>query len=153
MNWAYDHLPYGNSKLAFLAPFWEHNFNVLKFLEDAYDEEDLDLRRQFIKRTGDWCIVEYEGYSCEFCEAHYCDHAQYHDKLDGMLETVRLLDIQSNQKRFQMYRKFTFEKYGFCGTNMRHKVDDFVQQLVVAIFQWHREKESVDTGQHDMMSK
>ena len=33
-----------------------------------------------------------------------------------------------------MYRKFTFEKYGFCGTGTRHKVDDFVQELVLTNF-------------------
>ena len=107
---------------------------MLKFTEDEYDEEDLELRIQFIKRNVDWCIVEYGGYSCEFCEAHCRDRAQYHDELDGMLESVRLLDMQPNQKRFQIYCKFTFEKYGFCGTNTRHKIDDCVQELIVTNF-------------------
>jgi len=127
INWAYEHLPIGNSCLAFCAAVWEHDFNVVKYPEDEYDEEDIELRRQFIKINGEWCIVEYGGYSCEFCEAHSCDRAQYRDELDDMLECVRLLDIQPHQKRFQMYRKFTFDKYGVCGTDMRHNVDDCVQ--------------------------
>ena len=134
VNWAYAHLPYGNSCLAFVAPVWEHDLDVLKFPEDDNDEDDYELRRQFIKVNGEWSIVDYGGYSCEFCEAHCCDRAQYREELDGMLEYVRQLDLKPNQKRYQMYRRFISEKHGFCGTNMRHMVDDCVQELIVATF-------------------
>ena len=134
VNWAYAHLPYGNSCLAFVAPVWEHDLDVLKFPEDDNNEDDYELRRLFIKHNGEWCIVEYGGYSCEFCEAHSCDRAQYRDELDDMLEYVRLLEIQPHQKCFQMYSKFTLEKYGVCGTGMRHKVDDCLQELIITNF-------------------
>ena len=54
VNWAYAHLPCGNSFLAFVAPVWEHDFNVVKFPEDDNDEEDMEIRRQFIKLNGEW---------------------------------------------------------------------------------------------------
>ena len=32
------------------------------------------------------------------------------------------------------YRKFHWEKYGACGANMRHQLDDCVQELIVGHF-------------------
>ena len=88
INWSTAHLSTGNSFLSLVAPVWEHDFTVLKFPEDEHDEEDVELRRQFRKHNGEWMIVEYGGYSCEFCEAHSCDRAQYRDELETMFEDV-----------------------------------------------------------------
>ena len=59
---------------------------------------------------------------------HYCD------ELDGMVKYVKLLYMEPHQKLLQMYSKFTFEKYGFCGSDMRHKVDDCVQEVILTNF-------------------
>ena len=76
-----------------MAPFWEHDFTVLKFPEDENDEEDVELRRQFRKHNGEWMIVEYGGYSCEFCEAHSCDRVQYRNELESMFEDVDAMGV------------------------------------------------------------
>ena len=65
----------GNSFLVFLAPVLDHEFTVVKFLEDDWDEDNVEIIRQFRKHDGEYMIVEYGGYRCEFCEVHSCDHA------------------------------------------------------------------------------
>ena len=134
VNWAYEHFLIGKSCLEFCVPVQEHDFNVLKYPEDEMDETGVELRRQFIKFNSKWPIVEYGGYSYAFCEAHSCDRTQYRDELDDMVEFVKLLHIEPHQKRFQMYSKFNFEQYGFCGSGMRHKVGDCVQELILTNF-------------------
>ena len=135
INWSIAHLPTGNSFFAFVAPVFEHVFTVAKYPDDNEDsDDDVEFTRQFKKQNGKWIIIEYGGLECEFCGSHSCDRAQFRYELEVMIEYVNLLDMKPNQKRFQMYRKFIWERYGGCGTNMRHKVDDCVQELILDNF-------------------
>ena len=79
-------------------------------------------------------IVEYYGLIREFCEKHSCDRVQYRDELDGTIKEVNLLELKPNQKRYYMYHKFIWEKYGSLGSNVRHKADDYVQELIAGHF-------------------
>jgi len=81
-----------------------------------------------------WTMVEYSGEECEFCEGHTCDRVQYRMELDNHLNEVSLLDIMPDQKRFQMYRRFTFIKHGNLGGGVRRKLDNCVQELIVDVF-------------------
>ena len=135
INWSIAHLPTGNSFFAFVAPVFEHVFTVVKYPDDNEDsDDDVEFTRQFKKQNGKWIIIEYGGLECEFCGCHICDRVQYRDELEGMIEYVNLLDMKPNQKRYQMYRKFHWEKYGPTGANMRHQLDDCVQELIVGHF-------------------
>ena len=53
INWAYDHLPYGNSFFNFVAPVWEHDFVVVKFQEDEDENDDIEITRQFKNHNGE----------------------------------------------------------------------------------------------------
>ena len=134
VNWAYAHLPFGNSFLSFVAPVWEHDFSVVKFPEDEDENDDIELTRQFSKHNGEWMIVEYGGHTCEFCEGHSCDRAQYSDELEHMYDEVAQMEVPHNQKRYTMYRQFTTVKYGSLGNGNRRKLDDCVQELIVPYF-------------------
>ena len=109
-----------------MAPIFEHNFTVVKFSEDEEDNDDVDLTRQLKKENVEWIIFNYGGLGCEFCESRSCERTQYRDKLDGMVKYVNLFDLKTNQKRYRMHRKYIWEKYGGCGANMRHQIDDCV---------------------------
>jgi len=152
VNWCTAHLPTGNSFLSLVAPVWEHDFSVLKFPECEMDEEDVELRRQFKKHNGEWLIVEYGGYSCEYCEEHSCDRAQYRDELEVMFEEVSQMGVPPNQKRYMMYRQFIALKHGPLGNRVRRKLDDCVQELVVCHFPVEAGKRKwgfVDTVNHN----
>ena len=72
-----------------MAPVWEHDFTVFKFLKDEHNENnDVELSRLFRKSNGEWIIVQYRGYTCEFCDLQNCDHAQYGDDLDIFMGEV-----------------------------------------------------------------
>ena len=82
INWCTAHLNTHNSFLTLVAPVFEIDFTVMKWPEDEHDEnDDVELRRLFGKLNGEWCIVEYNGYVCEFCDETMCDRAQYGDEL------------------------------------------------------------------------
>ena len=135
VSWAYAHLPYGNSFFNFVAPVQEHDFTVIKFTKDEDENDDVEITRQFKKHNGEWQIIEYNGgYSCEFCEAHSCDRAQYRDELETMYEQMAQMGVPHNQKRYMMYRQSIAVKYGLLGNQIWHKLDEFVQELIVGHF-------------------
>ena len=83
INWITAHLSTHNSFLSLVAPVWEHDFIVFKFLEDEHnDNDDAELSRIFSKSNGEWIVVKYRGYTCEFCDLKSCDRAQYGGDVD-----------------------------------------------------------------------
>ena len=134
INWSFSHLCTGNNFLSFVAPYFEHDFVVVKFPDECDSYKDEEFSKQFKEVDDNWTMVEYSGEECEFCEGHTCDRVQYRMELDNHLNEVALLDIMPDQKRFQMYRRFTFIKHGNLGSGVRHKLDDCMQELIVAAF-------------------
>ena len=134
INWSFSHLYTGNTFLSFVAPYFEHDFVVVKFPDECDSNEDEEFSKQFKKVDDNWTMVEYIGEECEFCEGHTCDRVQYRMELDNHLNEVALLEMMPDQKRFQMYRRFTFIKHGNLGSGVRRKLDDCVQELIVAVF-------------------
>ena len=99
------------------------------------ENDDIEITRQFKKYNGEWKIVEYNGgYSCEFCEAHSCDRAQYRDELETIHEEVAQMEVPHNQKRYMMYCQFIAVKYGSLGNQIQRKLDECVQELIVGHF-------------------
>ena len=70
-----------------VVPVWEHDFKVFKVPEDEHnDNDDVELSRLFRKSNGEWIIVQYRGFTCNFCDLQSCDRAQYGDDLDDLWE-------------------------------------------------------------------
>jgi len=134
INWSFAHLYTGNSFLAFVAPYFEHDFEVVKFPEEVDDKEDAEFSAQFEKKDDKWMIVECVGVVCEFCESHTCDRVQYRVELEEMLSDVALLQIANDKKRYNMYRRFTFMRHSSLGSGVRRKLDECVQELIVETF-------------------
>ena len=135
VNWATAHLSTHNSFLSLVAPVFEHDFTVLKFPEDEHDDnDDIELRRQFGKVNGEWIIVDYGGYICEFCDGTQCDRAQFGDDLDSFMGQVEQMSLPNNQARYKVYRQYTHMKYGSLGTGVRREVDVCVQDLIMQEF-------------------
>ena len=135
VDWATAHFSTHNSFLSLVAPVFEHDFTVMKFSEEGHDDnDDIELRRQFGKVNGEWIVVDYKGFFCEFCEGTQCDRAQFADELDGFLEEVKQMSLPSNQSRYKMYRWSTNMKYGSLGTGVRKEVDECVQDFIMQEF-------------------
>ena len=135
INWCTAHLHTHNSFLSLVAPVFEIDFTVLKWPEDEHDDnDDVELRRLFGKLNGEWCIVEYGGYTCEFCDETMCDRAQYGDELDSMVQEVIEMSLPANQSRYSMYRQFTHLRYGTLGSGVRKELCDCVQDLIMQEF-------------------
>ena len=117
-----------------MAPYFEHDFEVVKFSDEIDDKEDEEFSKQFVKVGNKWMIVEYVGVVCEFCESHTCDRVQYRVELEEILNEVALLQIANDKKRYQMYRRFTFMKHSSLGSRVRRKLDNCVQELIVGNF-------------------
>ena len=66
INWAFQHLPIGNTYLSLIAPVFEHNFQVVYFPDEEDSKKDKYFTDQFGKKKGEWTIVEYGGEKCEF---------------------------------------------------------------------------------------
>ena len=78
--------------------------------------------------------VEYMGDKCEFCEGLFCDRVYYKNALDGILAEVAVMNCKLYQIRFTMYKRFTFMKYGVLGSELRCRVNECVQELIVLNF-------------------
>ena len=80
-------------------------------------------------------IVEYTGPQCEFCEGHICNRLRYKDQLEALLtEASSTGSVNHNNKRFMMYRRFTFLKHGQLGSNVRRRICGCVTDLIVSTF-------------------
>ena len=135
INWCTAHLNTHTSFLTLVAPVSEIDLKVLKWPDEEHDEnDDVELTRMFRKVNGEWCIVEYDGNLCEFCEKTTCDRAQYEDELHTMVEEVSEMGLPANQSRFNMYRRFTNLRYGTLGAGVRKELCDCVQALVLHEF-------------------
>ena len=60
--------------------------------------------------------------------------AKYRRELDDLLEEVAIKNKCANQKRFIMYRQFTWIKHGRFNTNVRHQLCECVQELILLNF-------------------
>ena len=134
INWSVGHLSTGHSDLAFIAPVFEHDFNVLKFPNEEDDYDDEYFTNQFRKVDGSWMIVEYTGPQCEFCEGHTCDRLKYKDELGALLVEASSMGGRNHNKRFMMYGRFTFLKHGQLGSNVRRRICGCVTDLIVSTF-------------------
>ena len=136
INWNFEHLSIGNTFLEFVALYFEHDFVVVKFPDEADDHDDSEFTRQFKKdkENGEWTIIDYAGLMCEFCEHYTCDRVQYSNELQSMCEEVGVMGIPSNEKRYLMYRRFIDMKHGSLGKRVRKKLDECVQELIVGAF-------------------
>ena len=56
--------------------------------------------------------MQIELLTCEYCEKKNCDRCLYGDELDDKLDVVGLEEGENNEKRYSMYRAFTFWKHG-----------------------------------------
>ena len=118
--------PYGNEFLSFVTPVWKHDFLVVKFPADKDEHDNIEITRQ-LKKNGKWVVEEYNGgYSCDFCETHTCDCAQYTDELESMIDEVAQSGVPSNNKPFIIYHQFTSMKYCSFGNGIRRKLNDYV---------------------------
>ena len=132
INFASDHINFGNNILATVAPYFEHTFEVVKFEEEEDDQEDSEFTKLFEKENGMWKIVECE--LCEFCETCSCDRALFRDELEIALTEEKMIEHKrSNENRFAMYRKFIWMKHGHTG-KVRHEIDDCVEELILLTF-------------------
>lgn len=90
--------------------------------------------------SGSWdnirLFVEYTELRCEFVEAHRCEMVQYRDELDVLFLDVDMVGggKQNNDKRYFIYRGFTWIKYCALGSKNRRKVDDCVEELIYQTF-------------------
>ena len=132
VDWSYDHLFLGNDYLAFCAPQFEHDMYIVKFEEEEDDNEDNEFTRQVTKFKGKWQLVEM--LTCEYCDEKNCDRCVYRDELDDKLDAVELEDGQTNEKRYRMYRAFTFWKHGLMGPKMREEIDECVVEHITSRF-------------------
>ena len=78
--------------------------------------------------------IQFCGPKCEFCEGFMCDRMEYKEELEDMLRDVGFQVGTSKQKRFMMYRKFTFVRHGYLGKNERREVDYCVRDIIHATF-------------------
>ena len=118
-----------------MAAVSELDFTVIKWPEEDHDDnDDVELKRLFSKLNGEWIIVEYRGYICEFCDEMMCDRAQYGDDLDSMVQEVSQMGLPANQSRYSMYRQFTHLRYGTLGSGVRKELCGCVQDLVMREF-------------------
>ena len=68
VSWVYSHLSIGNAFLSLISPVFEHDLEVVKFLDDIDDGKDEYFTNQFKRVDDAWKIVEFCGPKCEFCE-------------------------------------------------------------------------------------
>lgn len=68
MYWHIEHLSTGNKFLVYVAPYFDHDFVVVKFPDKANDHCNPEFTRQFKKDNGEWVRIEYSGLMCEYCE-------------------------------------------------------------------------------------
>ena len=101
VNWNIAHLSTGNSFLSFVAPYFEHDFTVVKFPDEDDVHDDVELTRQFKKDNGGWVSIEYGVLICDYCDSHTCDCVQYRDELDSMLVELAQMEVQPNKKRYR----------------------------------------------------
>ena len=134
VSWAYSHLSIRNAFLSLISPVFEHDLEVIKFLDEIDDGEDKYFTNQFKRVDDAWKIVEFCGPKCEFCEGFMCDRMEYKEELEDMLRDVGFQVGTSKQKRFMMYRKFTFVGHSYLGKNERREVDYCVRDIIHATF-------------------
>ena len=83
-------------------------------------------------------VVEYSGTKCEYCESYKCNRAQYRKDLADFLVEVAVSDKRPNQKRFDLYHRFTWIKHMHLGRCVRCQIFECVQELILVKF--HVEK-------------
>ena len=134
INWAFQHLPIGDTFLSLIAPVFEHDFQVVYFSDEEDSKVDKYFTDQFSKEKGEWMIVEYGGKKCEFCDELECERVESKEILEGMLEEVAVMDGRTDEKRYRMYRRYTALKYGGLGRGVRRKLDECVAALILSKF-------------------
>ena len=48
-----------------------------------------------------------------------------------MLAEVAMMNRKPDKKRFTMYRRFIFMNYSVLGSGLRHRINEYVQELIV----------------------
>ena len=120
------------SFLSFIVPSkYEHDFTVVKFEDKIDGNDNEELSRQFRKSWDVW-LMEYTKGKYEFCDTRRCNRVQYKNELDGLFSDVAMVGVDKNnhERRYSMYRGFTWIKYGSLGSNNWRKIDDCVEEII-----------------------
>lgn len=110
VNKSTEHIYLGDSFLNFVAVQFEHDMEIVKFEDEEDEGEDYEFTRQFTKIEGMWQHIV--RLTCEYCSMKNYNHCLYGDELDEKLDAVEMEDGRINEKRYRMYRAFTFLKHG-----------------------------------------
>ena len=135
VNWSIRHLRINIQHFRHICPQNEHDIIGVKFPEEEGPDGEYDLSLFFEKHDdGKWHIKPYKA-TCEFCSGSECDRMRFKDDLqDSIDDMVEGYNTPNNKKRKQLYKEYTYAKWGPLGIGVRKEPSDCVMKLARAFF-------------------